>query len=245
LNFDTVGGWLGLTDLLSAYPHELSGGQTQRVAVGRALLSNPRLLLLDEPLAGLDTRAKHEILPYLERLHDELKIPVLYVSHDIEEVARLADNLLLMVDGQIQAGGPLNDVLTRTDLATAHEALANSVLDGRVGSFDNRYYLSTIETKAGKLLLPGKLQVGARVRVRVLARDVSLSLTRPEDSSVLNCLRAVIDDIGPHGRAEQLVGLNANGQRFLARVTARSVQHLQLQSGKAVFALIKAVALGH
>jgi molybdate transport system ATP-binding protein len=236
---------LGLETLLHRRVTEISGGQRQRVAVGRALLTSPRVLLMDEPLAALDAISKAEILPYLERLHDELSIPVLYVSHAIDEVTRLADHMLLMENGVIRAEGPLRELITRGDLPLAHSAGAAAVIEARVTGHDDRYHLTELEFDGGSLVISrASLQRSAHVRVRIMARDVALSLTRPHDSSVLNCLPAQVLDVSddPHP-GHVLVRLVVGDATLLARITRRSIEHLALEPGTDVYALVKSVAI--
>ena len=236
---------LGLETLLQRPVTEISGGQRQRVAMGRALLTSPRVLLMDEPLAALDAISKAEILPYLERLHDELSIPVLYVSHAIDEVTRLADHMLLMEDGVIRAEGPLRELITRGDLPLAHAAGAAAVIEARVTGHDDRYHLTELGFEGGSLVISRAiLQRSAHVRVRIMARDVAISLTRPQDSSVLNCLPAQVLDVSddPHP-GHVLVRLVVGDATLLARITRRSLEHLALEPGSDVYALVKSVAI--
>jgi molybdate transport system ATP-binding protein len=236
---------LGLEKLLQRRVTEISGGQRQRVAMGRALLTSPCVLLMDEPLAALDAISKAEILPYLERLHDELSIPVLYVSHAIEEVTRLADHMLFMEDGAVRAEGPLRELITRGDLPLAHAAGAAAVIEARVTGHDDRHHLTELEFEGGSLVISwASLQRSAHVRVRIMARDVAISLTRPQDSSVLNCLPAQVLDVSddPHP-GHVLVRLVIGDATLLARITRRSLEHLALEPGSDVYALVKSVAL--
>ncbi len=236
---------LGLESLLTRRVTEISGGQRQRVAIGRALLTSPRVLLMDEPLAALDAISKAEILPYLERLHDELSIPVLYVSHSIEEVSRLADHMLLMEDGGVRAAGPLRELTTRGDLPLAHAQGAAAVIEAQVTGHDDRHHLTELGFNGGTLLISREdLRQSQRVRVRIMARDVAINLTRPQDSSMLNCLSARVLDVSddPHpGHA--LVRLAAGDATLLSRITKRSLEHLALHPGTRVYALVKSVAI--
>ena len=238
---------LGIGHLLQRGTTGLSGGERQRVGIARALLANPRLLLLDEPLTALDPQRKADILPYLERLHAELDIPLLYVSHSPDEVARLADHLVLLENGTLRASGPLQTLLPRLDLPMAHSDDARSVLHGQVSACDDHYQLLEL-TLAGSVL---KLRVphaarplGQQVRVAVQARDVSLALEKPQHSSVLNQLPARIEAIEPGNHpAQTLVRLALGDNALLARVTRYSADQLQLQPGLNVWVQIKAVAL--
>ncbi len=238
---------LGIGHLLQRGTTGLSGGERQRVGIARALLTNPRLLLLDEPLTALDPQRKADILPYLERLHAELDIPLLYVSHSPDEVARLADHLVLLENGALRASGPLQTMLPRLDLPMAHSDDARSVLHGQVSACDDHYQLLEL-TLAGsvlKLRVPhSALPLGQQVRVAVQARDVSLALEKPQHSSVLNQLPARIEAIEPGNHpAQTLVRLALGDNALLARVTRYSADQLQLQPGLEVWVQIKAVAL--
>lgn len=238
---------LGIGHLLQRGTNGLSGGERQRVGIARALLANPRLLLLDEPLTALDPQRKADILPYLERLHAELDIPLLYVSHSPDEVARLADHLVLLENGTLRASGPLQTLLPRLDLPMAHSDDARSVLHGQVSACDDHYQLLEL-TLAGsvlKLRIPhAALALGQQVRVAVQARDVSLALEKPQHSSVLNQLPARIEAIEPGNHpAQTLVRLALGDNALLARVTRYSADQLQLQPGLEVWVQIKAVAL--
>jgi molybdate transport system ATP-binding protein len=238
---------LGIGHLLQRGTNGLSGGERQRVGIARALLANPRLLLLDEPLTALDPQRKADILPYLERLHAELDIPLLYVSHSPDEVARLADHLVLLENGTLRASGPLQTLLPRLDLPMAHSDDARSVLHGQVSACDDHYQLLEL-TLAGsvlKLRVPhAALPLGQQVRVAVQARDVSLALEKPQHSSVLNQLPARIEAIEPGNHpAQTLVRLALGDNALLARVTRYSADQLQLQPGLEVWVQFKAVAL--
>jgi molybdate transport system ATP-binding protein len=236
---------LGLETLLDRRVTEISGGQRQRVAVGRALLTSPRVLLMDEPLAALDAISKAEILPYLERLHDELSIPVLYVSHAIDEVTRLADHMLLMEDGMVRAEGALNELITRGDLPLAHAEGAAAVIEARVVGHDVRHHLTELEFGGGTLAITREdLHRSACVRVRIRARDVAINLTRPHDSSVLNVLPARVLDVSddPHP-GHVLVRLAVGDVTLLSRITRRSLERLALEPGTGVYALVKSVAI--
>ena len=182
---------LGIDPLLSRRPDTLSGGERQRVGIARALATSPKLLLMDEPLASLDLQRKREILPYLERLHAELDIPVLYVSHAPDEVARLADHLVLLDAGRVIASGPADELMTRLDLPLAHGDTAGSMIAARVTAFDLAYGLTQVEFAGGRLSLPySGARIGQAVRVRIQARDVSLTLHHQAETSVLNILPA-------------------------------------------------------
>jgi len=242
VGFDETVELLGLSGLLDRYPDALSGGQRQRVAIGRALLTSPRLLLMDEPMASLDATSKGEILPYLERLHDRLAIPVIYVSHNLEEVIRLADHMVLLDNGRVLAEGPLHEVLTRADLPLAHGEGAAAVLEASVVAHDERHHLSTLAFAGGTLtLVRHPTPASTRVRVRILARDVAISLSPPQDLSVLNCLPARLLDVSDDPQPGQVLLRLAVGDQsvLLSRISRHSLERLGLQPGMRVFALIK------
>ena len=238
--------WLGLSKLIERNsPAGLSGGERQRVAIARALLTSPRLLLMDEPLSALDAASKREILPYLERLHSELDIPVLYVSHALDEVARLADHLVLMEQGRLIASGALNEILARLDLPTAHLDNAGSVIEASVATHDDKYHLTRLDFSGGSLWV-SKVEraIGSRVRARVLARDVSIATTMPQGSSISNILEARIIEIQDEGPDRVNLRLAAGGgQILLSRITRRSRDQLGLTVGMKIFAQVKSVAL--
>lgn len=236
---------LGIEALLQHMPHQLSGGQQQRVAIARALLSAPRLLLMDEPLASLDHDSKAEILPYIEQLHDQLDIPMLYVSHAPVEVARLADHMLLLEQGRVRAQGEVNALFTDSRLPLFHFDEASSVLQGVIDRHDVHYHLSFVAIAAGSIAVSHRpLSLGRNVRLRVLARDVSIALEAPQHSSISNVLPARVLEIVPAADAAQvIVRLDLNGQSLLSRITRRSVDVLHLKNGTQVYAQVKSVAL--
>lgn len=235
---------LGLGNLLSRDVARLSGGEQQRVALARALLSGPRLLLLDEPLSALDTTARGLILPYLEALFRQLSIPVVYVSHNLDEVARLADHLVLLDAGRVRTEGSLADVIVDLDQPLAHGDAAEVVWPATIQSHDVNWSLTTLETDAGPLQLPGiERAVGQAVRLRIAARDVSLALSRSDDSSILNRVTATVAAVSDDGPGQAMVKLDAGGLPLLARLTRRSVADLELAPGANVFAQVKSVAL--
>tara|TARA_Y100001951_G_scaffold96007_1_gene94154 strand:+ start:4092 stop:5225 length:1134 start_codon:yes stop_codon:yes gene_type:complete len=236
---------LGIGHLLERLPSALSGGERQRVGIARALVTSPRLLLMDEPLASLDLKRKQEVLPYLERLHEELDIPVIYVSHAPDEVARLADHLVLLEDGQVRASGPLKELLLRTDLPFASDDDAEAVIDGQASAYDARYGLVELclPGSEARLRLPhAALQAQQRVRVKIKARDVSLSLQRAEGSSLLNLLPVTVDSWQVLD-AQVLLTLRLGEQRLLARITRYSFDQLGIHAGQAIWAQIKSVSL--
>ena len=235
---------LGIGPLMDRDPESLSGGERQRVAIARALATSPSLLLMDEPLAALDAKLKSEIIPYLERLHDELDIPVIYVSHAFDEVARLADYLVLLDRGRVVASGSMDSLLTRPDLPLAGGDGAGVWIDGEVVGFDPTYHLLGIEFRGGRFYLPGRTRrLGQRVRLRIQARDVSLSLEKRTDSSIINILPARIVDLSDDAPGQVMVALAMGDSRLLCRITRKSADALQLRPGKAVYAQIKGVAI--
>ena len=236
---------LGIGHLLERKPEKLSGGEKQRVAIARALATSPRILLMDEPLAALDLRRKQEILPYLERLHDELEIPLIYVSHAPDEVARLADHLVVLEQGRVLASGPLTEILGRLDLPIRLGEDAGVVLEGKIVEIDAAWHLARVDFAGGDLWIrDNQLPIGQQVRVRILARDISIALEPHGDSSILNVLPATVEQMAEDTHpALALVRLNAGGVVLVARITHRSAARLELKPGMQVLAQIKAVAL--
>jgi molybdate transport system ATP-binding protein len=236
---------LGIGHLLQRRSHELSGGERQRVAIARALVTQPRLLLLDEPLAALDHTRRQEVLPWLEKLRDDLNIPMLYVTHAVDEVARLADTLVVMNAGRIQANGPVADVLTQADLPVVLGEDAGALLTGIVLSIDTPWHLAQVGFAGGALWVRDSgLQVGQTVRLRVLARDVSVTLAEATQTSIQNHVPCVVDAITPEAHPSQiLLRLRCGDSVLMARVTARGAHELGLQLGMPVWAQVKSVAL--
>ena len=230
---------LGIGALLDRPPGSLSGGETQRVAIGRALLAHPRLLLMDEPLASLDEARRAEILPYIERLRDEAGVPIVYVSHSVAEVARLATTVVVLSEGKVTAVGPVLDILPLADTDDG-----GGVLDATVARHDEPFHLTVLASAAGELQVPRlTAAVGTHVRAYIRARDVMLSLRPPEDISALNVLpgRVVTIVASPNG-AHADVRLDCNGATLMARLTVKSVQRLDLAPDRPVFAVIKSVS---
>ena len=243
---DHVVDLLGIGALLPRQPEQLSGGERQRVAIARALAVGPRLLLMDEPLAALDLNRKREILPYLERLRGELAIPILYVSHAPDEVARLADHLVVFDAGRVIAEGPLKEALADVATPIRLGEGVGSVLDGVVAEHDRRWHLARVAFPGGSLWVRDEgHEVGQGVRLRILARDVAIALAPKQgETSILNQLPATVEAIGDdYHPALALVRLALNGQALVARVTRRSASNLELTPGQPVYALIKAVAV--
>jgi molybdate transport system ATP-binding protein len=230
---------LDIGPLLDRRPDSLSGGEKQRVAIGRALLAHPRLLLMDEPLASLDEARRAEILPYIERLRDDAGVPVVYVSHSVAEVARLATTVVILTEGKVTAVGPVLDILPLADTGDA-----GGVLDATVARHDEAFQLTVLASVAGELQVPRlAAPVGAPVRAYIRARDVMISLRPPEEISALNVLVGRIASVTPSSSGAQAdVRLDCNGATLMARVTAKSVQRLALAPGRPVFAVIKSVS---
>jgi molybdate transport system ATP-binding protein len=235
---------LGIGHLLDRRPGGLSGGEKQRVAIGRALLAGPRLLLMDEPLAALDDARKAEILPYIERLRDEMRLPIVYVSHSLGEVARLATTMVVLNEGSVEAAGPTAEVMQRLDIApVAEPEEAGAVIETTVIAHEEAFALTRLASPAGDLLVPQvPLPSGAALRVHIRARDVMLATAPPMGLSALNVIRGTIAEIGPAAGASVEIRLDCNGIALLARLTRRSVEALTLRPGADVFAVIKAVS---
>ena len=236
---------LGIGHLMQRKPQALSGGERQRVAIARALATSPRLLLMDEPLAALDAQRKAEVLPYLEKLHRTLDIPVLYVSHSIDEVARLAGHLVLLQDGAVRAQGRTDELIVRLDLPLAHGDAAATVIEGTVLQHDAHDHITTVGFNGGQLQLvsPTPRAPGEPLRLRVQARDVSLARAPASDTSILNILPATVAALAEDSPGQLMVALDAGPTRLLARVTQRSAQALALAPGQAVFAQVKGIAI--
>jgi len=248
IGIDEVIELLGLSKLLDRSPQTLSGGERQRVAIGRALLSQPKLLLMDEPLSALDRLTKGEILPFLERLHGRLSLPVIYISHDMAEIERLADHLILMQHGRVIGAGPLPVLQSDPTLPLAGSREAAISLDGVVEAYDSAYGLLSLKVDGGRLWVPAdSVAVGTRQRLRISASDVSLARTAPPESSILNVLPARIVSKAVLGQSEVIVvlalGAEGGGAGLLARITLRSWDLLGLAEQMLVFAQVKGVSL--
>lgn len=236
---------LGIGHLLERMPERLSGGERQRVGIARALAVSPRILLMDEPLAALDLARKQEILPYLERLHDELEIPILYVTHSPDEVARLADHLVALEAGRLLGCGPLSETLARLDLPIRLGEERAVVLEGTVVERDDTWHLIRVAFNGGSLWTRDRgIAVDKKVRLRVPSGGVSLALQPQQETSILNSLSgtvaAIADDEHP-GLA--LVQVRIGASLVVARITKRSLANLALQQGQQVWAQVKSVAV--
>ena len=239
---------LGIGHLLDRATGALSGGERQRVALGRALLSQPRLLLMDEPLSALDRITKEEILPFFEALHATLSIPALYVSHDMSEIERLADHMVLMERGRVVAAGPLGELLTDSRLPIARSPAASTVLAATVQAFDPHDALTALDVDGETLLVPRRVgEAGSQHRVRIAATDVSLSLDRPSLTTIVNVVPVRVLEIEPLDAAQVNVvlgiGHRDGGQKLLARITRRALNTLGFQPGRDMYAQIKGVSL--
>ena len=245
---------LGLAPLLGRLPHRLSGGEAQRVAIGRALLSAPRLILMDEPLSSLDMRRRREILPYLDALHRRLDLPILYVSHNIDEIVRLADMVVAIGNGHVAAAGAVAEVLNRHEIQSmvlgeeARAADPASIVEARIIGYDPAHRLTEVEFSGAMLALPHlDLPAGASVRLRIHARDVAIATEPPRGLSIQNVIEARISALRPAGEAQVdvdlAVGPEARQVKLASRITARAAEQLQLAPGRAVWALVKTVVL--
>ena len=245
IGLDQVVDLLGISALLPRRPGRLSGGEKQRVALGRALLANPKLLLMDEPLAALDQPRKDEILPFIERLRDDLNLPIVYVSHAMDELVRLADTMVLLSDGAVKAVGPIEELTTRLDLRPLtgrHEA--GAVIDVKVAGQDKVFGLTDLVFPGGRLQVPRiELPLGSELRVRIRARDVALALEAPQNTSFLNVLKGEISNLDEEAGALVDVLVTVGGVSLWSRITARSRERLRLTQGTTVHVLIKAVAV--
>jgi len=235
---------LGIGELLERKADTLSGGEQHRVAIARALAVSPKLLLMDEPLTGLDQDSKKEILPYLESLCNELEIPIIYVSHTIEEIARLADHLLLMEAGRINATGSITEMLTRLDLPLTSGNDAAAIIKVTVTEHNEDFHLTHLDFDGGCFSVPrNSLKVGSKVKLRLAARDVSLTLERQTGTSIQNIFPATVDEITTEDTSRVMVKLIAGGVPILSRITKKSLVELDLKPGKVVYAQVKSVVL--
>jgi molybdate transport system ATP-binding protein len=241
---DSIVELLGIGHLLDRRPAGLSGGEKSRVAIGRALLARPRLLLMDEPLSALDEARRAELLPYLERLRDESGVPIVYVSHAAAEVARLATTVVLLDGGRVTACGPAGEILRRLDLFRPEAGEAGAVLEGRIDAHDDVYGLTSLSTGVGEIRVPQLANpVGTRLRIRIAARDVIVATERPSGISALNVLQGNVTAIEETGPAQAAVTVTCGLETVVASLTRRSVHDLGLAAGRPVFAIVKSVAV--
>ena len=241
---ESIHNLLEIKTLLNRKTMQLSGGERQRVAIARALLTNPKILLLDEPLSALDLKRKNEILPYLDSIHNDLEIPILYVTHSQDEMSRLADHLLLIEDGNIVGSGPVNDMLTRFDMPLSHGGDAVSIIEAEVLKRDSEFNLMHLDFLGGQFIVPdNSFPVQTKVRIRVVARDVSLTKSKQVDTSILNIFPAMVQEIVNEGEAQVMVRLQIKETILLACITRKSSYKLRLEKGSEVFVQVKSVAI--
>ena len=241
---DSIYTLLDIKPLINRSTVQLSGGEKQRVAIVRALLSNPKILLLDEPLSALDLKRKNEILPYLDSLHNLLDIPILYVTHSQDETSRLADHLMLIENGKIIGNGPVNEMLTRFDMPMARSNEAISIFDAKVINRDPEFSLMYLEFSGGQFVVPDNgMPIESLVRIRVAARDVSLTKKKQTDTSILNIFSAVVEEIAPESKAQIIVRLTMGGVILLSCLTRKSASTLGLEIGLSIFVQVKSVAI--
>jgi len=242
--FDQVVQLLGIDALLERAAPTLSGGEKQRVAIGRALLSKPRLLLMDEPLASLDSGRRSEILRLIERVRDEFAVNIVYVSHSIGEVSRLADDVVLMNDGKVVACAATEEIFNRADLRPYTGRFeGGALIEAHAERHDMKYFLTTFRFDGGELVAPGvDTPIGARVRIRIRARDVTLATQRPQGLSIRNILAGTVGAIEDRGGAIVEVRVQLAGRELLSRISRQALDEMHLASGQPVYALIKAIA---
>ena len=241
---ESIHNLLEIKTLLNRKTTQLSGGERQRVAIARALLTNPKILLLDEPLSALDLKRKNEILPYLDSIHNDLEIPILYVTHSQDEMSRLADHLLLIEDGNIIGSGPVNEMLTRFDMPLSHGGDAVSIIEAEVLKHDSEFNLMHLEFLGGQFIVPDNgFPVQTKVRIRVVARDVSLTKSKQVDTSILNIFPAMVQEIVNEGEAQVMIRLQIKETILLACITRKSSCKLRLKKGSEVFVQVKSVAI--
>lgn len=236
---------LDLGPLLHRMPANLSGGEAQRVAIGRALLRSPKIILMDEPVAALDAERRSDVLPFIQTLQQSLGVPILFVSHNIDEICSLCDQLLVIDEGCSLAHGPLQEVLMRTDLPVLRGEEAGSVLDAMTVAYDTRYGLTEVSVSAGTLWVPGRYDLSSSLRLRLRANDISLCRDTPRQTSILNTLPAVIRKIQDESDYSVLIHLDVADDRLLARITRRSAAELALASGDKITLQIKSVSVRH
>ncbi len=244
ITFQQAVEWLGIASHLDRFPSQLSGGERQRVAVARALLSAPELLLMDEPLASLDSAGKSEIFPCLERLHAEMAIPILYVSHALDEVARVADHLVALEKGKTIAQGPLLELVTRLDLPLSRLDSSGAVIEATVAEHDDAFHLTYLTFPGGRISVARQnLESGRKIRLRIPARDVSVTLEEPKRSSILNIFEGRVIEIAEDGPSQVMLKLEVGGVYLLARITRKSLHLLGLKPDAKVHVQVKSVAL--
>ncbi len=240
----TVVELLGIGSLLKRLPERLSGGERQRVAIARALVLNPDILLMDEPLASLDAKRKQEILPFLKRLHQELTIPMLYVTHDQQEVTQLADTLIILSNGVVQTSGTIEEMQNRVDVSLAEERDAATVWQATIAEHESNYHLTRVDFLGGSISLPTiAANIGTPLRIQIYARDVSITLEPSMASSILNVLAATITDITDDNQGRSSISLQIGNQTLLAHITHKSAVLLKLQLGMKVYAQIKGISI--
>ncbi len=245
IHLDQVVSLLGIEALLERRPSRLSGGEKQRVALGRALLANPQLVLMDEPLAALDQARKEDVLPFIERLRDDFDLPIIYVSHSMEEIVRLADTMVLVSEGRVEAVGAVDDVMGRLDLRPLTGRYeAGAVITAEITAHDSAFGLTELRFGGGLLRIPLlEAPIGTLLRIRIRARDVSLALSPPEGISIQNVFPAKITDIGSETGPQVDLRLDAGGAVVWARITKRAMNSLHLSPGKDIYAMVKAIAV--
>jgi molybdate transport system ATP-binding protein len=244
ISFDEAVALTDISHLLERRTTNLSGGERQRVAIARALLTSPEFLLMDEPLAALDRESKAQLMPYIEQLHETLSMPVLYVSHSLEEVAHLADQMLLLFNGQVQGHGPISEMLTSLTLPLARADNAVSIIEATVVKHDETYHLTCLHFKGGEILLPREdLRIGKTVRVAVHARDVSLVWQPATHTSILNVIPVIVKEVSALNQAQVMVRLMAANTLLLARITQKSATALKVKPGQSIYAQVKSVSL--
>lgn len=239
---DEVARLLEVNNLLDRSINDLSGGEAQRVSIARVLCQSPRLILMDEPLSALDERRRNEVLPYLDRLHAEWSVPIIYVSHNIDEICRLSDHLIVLDKGRVVAEGDLQTMLARIDVPQLGGSNAGAVLNVTQSSYDSEFDLTLFSFSGGEIWVPGHHD-SSRTRLRIRASDISLSRTPAESSTILNILPATIEAIAAESTSTELVRLSLGGDCLVARITRRSLQRLELQAGDKVYAQIKSVTV--
>jgi molybdate transport system ATP-binding protein len=244
LSVDRAIDLLAIRPLLAQRSQQLSGGERQRVAIARALATNPKILLMDEPLSALDMARKKEVLPYLEKLHEQLAIPIVYVSHSLQELARLADQLVLIDNGKVQNSGAISDILTDLDLPLARGDSAVALVEAVIAAHDDKFQLTYIDFAGGRFTVAKKdLPIGHKVRLSIAARDVSLTKQHQSDTSILNIFAATVEAVTSDGPSQVVVQLSARGVPLLSRITRKSAELLSLKKGFEIFVQVKAVAL--